>query len=282
MKKVGLVCEGGGTKGAYTAGVLSCFIDQNIEFPYCVGISSGTVNLMGYISKDKHLLKVASTEITTDKKVIGLSPMLKEGQIYGLERIFNLLNEYCPFNYEVAMKNPVECETGLYNIKTGEIEYFPKDYLNKELPKASCALLLLSKPISIFNGLYMDAGLTTMIPIERSIAVGNNKHIFISTKEEGFKRKPAPKWQTLLASIFYSKYKHIKEDLAKRHLRYESQWQLVKELAEDKKALILRPSKNMNIKRSTQDKEKLIEWFELGYQDTLKRIEEIKQFLNSD
>lgn len=282
MKKVGLVCEGGGTKGAYTAGVLSCFIDQKIEFPYCVGISSGTVNLMGYISKDKHLLKTTALEITTDKKIIGFHPLLKEHQIYGLNRLFKLIEEKCPFNYEAAMNNPIECETGLYNIKTGKIEYFPKKYLNTELPKASCALLMLSRPISIFDGLYMDAGLITMIPIERSIEVGNEKHIFISTKEDSFVRKPAPKWQQILASLFYPKQKYIRSDLEKRHLKYEKQWGIVKSLEKEEKALILRPSRNMHIGRSTQDKEKLLEWFELGYQDTLDRIEEIRKFINSD
>lgn len=279
MKKVGLVCEGGGTKGAYTAGVLSCFIDNNIEFPYCVGISSGTVNLMGYISKDKHLLKTTAIEITTDKTVIGLKPILKEGQIYGLNRIFQLINEKCPFNYAKAMENSIQCETGLYNIDTGKIEYFPKEYLNTELPKASCALLLLSKPIHIFNGLYMDAGLITMIPIERSIEMGNEKHIFISTKEENFTRKASPKWQHILTSIFYPKHKHVRKDLEKRHQRYEEQWNIVKQLESKQKAMILRPSKDMHIGRSTQDKAKLEQWFDLGYQDTLNRLAEIKKFI---
>ena len=30
-KKIGLICEGGGTKAAYTCGVLQCFLDNNIE-----------------------------------------------------------------------------------------------------------------------------------------------------------------------------------------------------------------------------------------------------------
>ena len=40
-KKIGLICEGGGTKAAYTCGVLQCFLDNDINFPYTVGISAG-------------------------------------------------------------------------------------------------------------------------------------------------------------------------------------------------------------------------------------------------
>ena len=36
-EKIGLICEGGGTKAAYTCGVLQCFLDYDIEFPYTVG-----------------------------------------------------------------------------------------------------------------------------------------------------------------------------------------------------------------------------------------------------
>lgn len=35
--KTGLVVEGGGTKIAYTGGVLQCFLEQGIDIPYCVG-----------------------------------------------------------------------------------------------------------------------------------------------------------------------------------------------------------------------------------------------------
>ena len=34
MSKIAIVLEGGGMRGAYTAGALSWFIDNNIEFEY--------------------------------------------------------------------------------------------------------------------------------------------------------------------------------------------------------------------------------------------------------
>ena len=38
-RRVGLVAEGGGTKAAYSAGALKCFLENGIYLPYCVGIS---------------------------------------------------------------------------------------------------------------------------------------------------------------------------------------------------------------------------------------------------
>ena len=50
-EKIGLICEGGGTKAAYTCGVLQCFLDYDIEFPYTVGISGGAEVLLTFVAK---------------------------------------------------------------------------------------------------------------------------------------------------------------------------------------------------------------------------------------
>ena len=41
MRKTGLVLEGGGLRGVYTSGVLRYFMDQNLYFPYTIGVSMG-------------------------------------------------------------------------------------------------------------------------------------------------------------------------------------------------------------------------------------------------
>ena len=79
----------------------------------------------------------------------------------------------------------------------------------------------------------MDAGLVDMIPIEQSIRQGNTKHVFISTKEENYIRKPAPGWQIQLAKLMYPGNKKIRENLKIRHINYQKQWQIVKELEEE-------------------------------------------------
>ena len=63
MSKVGLVLEGGGMRGAYTAGALSWLIDHGIEFDYGVGISSGAVHLCSYLLKDKNFCMIFQLSI---------------------------------------------------------------------------------------------------------------------------------------------------------------------------------------------------------------------------
>ena len=52
MDKVGLILEGGGMRGIYTAGVLDFFIDKNIEVDLVVGVSAGGCHAASYLSNN--------------------------------------------------------------------------------------------------------------------------------------------------------------------------------------------------------------------------------------
>lgn len=280
-KKVGLICEGGGTKGAYTCGALKALIEHDVLLPYCVGISAGAESLLPYVSRQADRCKITGVEATTFKGAVGLQPLLKEGTVFGIEATCDFIEERAPLDFKTFYESDTKCDIGLYNIEEGKIEYFPKEYVTEDmtLVKASCALLLLTKPYEFLGKMYMDAGLIDMICIEQSIRAGNEKHIVISTKEEGYVRKPAPKWQIWLANKVYKKYPHIAEHLKIRHENYERQWGIVKELENEGKAIVLRPSDDYGVTRYTTDKEKLEPWFELGYTDTVNRLDMIRKFI---
>ena len=49
----GLVLEGGGMRGIYTAGALEYFLEQGVDFPYVIGVSAGACNAASYLSRQK-------------------------------------------------------------------------------------------------------------------------------------------------------------------------------------------------------------------------------------
>ena len=91
MSKSALVLEGGGMRGAYTAGVLTWMIDNGIEFDNHYGISTGAIHLSSYLLKRKDYLKQFPLEILPSKDCIGIRPFLKEGRIVGHKIIFNFI-----------------------------------------------------------------------------------------------------------------------------------------------------------------------------------------------
>lgn len=57
MKNIGLVLEGGGMKGLYTAGVLEYFMERDLFFPYVVGVSAGACMGATYLSRQKEEIR---------------------------------------------------------------------------------------------------------------------------------------------------------------------------------------------------------------------------------
>lgn len=280
MPKIGLVVEGGGTKAAYSAGVLKCFLEHHIQVNYAVGISAGCEILTGYVSGNPHRLEVTGIEAPCQKGVVGLRPFFKEGSFYGLEATTQFLNQEAPLDLDKLHQSPIEFEVGLYDFKTKSAIYVDKSKLDEshDLIKASCALLLLAHPYEFQGKKVMDAGLVDMISIERALSKGCDKVIVLSTKEVGYRRKPAPGWQLALAKMVY-KDKTIVNQFRQRHLAYQKQWDLVDQLEKEGRALVLRPHQDMGISRYTTDPKKLHPWFELGYQETLERLDQIRQFI---
>lgn len=282
MKNVGLICEGGGTKAAYTCGVLKCFLENNIEFPYAAGISAGAEVLLPFISKQPDRLFITSVDAACDSKSIGLYPLFTERGLFGIKYVCNFIEKRAPLNYEAFMASKTQLDIGVYNCDTNKVEYFSKEHFDateQRLMIASCSLFILNRPLQFKGHSYMDAGLVDMIPIEQSIRRGMDKHVFISTKEENFVRKPAGKYQIQLAKLLYPGNKQIRENLKVRHLNYAKQWKIVQDLEKQEKALVLRPSADYGVTRYTHDYELLSKWFQLGYEDTINRLPMIRKFM---
>ena len=57
-RHTGLVLEGGGLRGVFTCGVIDCFMDYGIRFPFTVGVSAGACNGLSYMSGQRGRAKV--------------------------------------------------------------------------------------------------------------------------------------------------------------------------------------------------------------------------------
>lgn len=282
-EKTGLVIEGGGTKIAYTAGVLKCLLEHKIYLPYAVGISSGAEVALSYVSRQIKRLEVTAIDSAAQKGAVGLGALIHEGSIFGIEATNEYIEKHAPLDFMTFLGSETALDIGVYNMATHSVEYYGKEFVDESmtLVKASCALLLLAKPYAFNGSRYIDAGLVDMISIDQSIRSGCTRHLVLSTKEEGYVRKPAPAWQSWLARMVY-KDRTVSQQLLERHIRYNEQWDKISKLEKEGKAMVLRPYKDLGVTRYTTDPAKLGPWFELGYTETQERIDEIRKFCMVD
>ena len=129
MSKIGLVVEGGGMKCAYSAGVLDSFLDENINFDYCIGVSAGSANIASYLAGQRGRNLRFYTDHIHEPGYFGIRSFLKTGDLFGLRYIYGTLTnsdgaDY--LDYEKMMENPSELVAVATNARTGKPAYFYK------------------------------------------------------------------------------------------------------------------------------------------------------------
>lgn len=281
-KKISLVLEGGGFRGAYTAGCLSWLIDEGIEFDYAYGISTGAVHLCSYLIKEKDYLFDLSTNFIADKELVGWRSVLREKRYVGYDYLFDHIFPKV-FHYDMArvIKTKCHAKIGIYDLDKGYTEYCKVQDLDEkmDLLKGACTLPILGRIVNYQNRHLLDGGITKMIPIEEAVNDGCEKHLVITTKPYDYVRKEASWFIKLLMKLNYPGYPSIPKDYAVRHLNYQKQIQIIKDLEAEDKALLLYPSKTIPVKRLTGDKPNLLKLYDLGRQDMEERKEAIYKLL---
>lgn len=279
---VGLVLEGGGMRGIYTSGVLDLFLEKNLLFNYCIGVSAGACNAVSYAAKQRKRQYYLYVEYLNDKRYLGLSSLRKTGYFLGTDFIFNeLAYNLIPLDYDSFNKSECAVTAVVTNAVTGKAEYMPVRDIDNGCPvvQASSSLPVVSRLVEIDGKYYCDGGMSDAIPLQKSIDDGNEKNVVILTREASYLKEPA---NMFLVEKMYRQFPKLVETIRQRHIKYNEQLLLASELEKQGKALVIRPTSPVNIRTLNKDLNKLKTLYFDGYQDALSLYERIIGFMTED
>lgn len=281
MYQAGLVLEGGGMKGIYTAGVLDFFLDKEIMFSSCYGVSAGACSLCSYLSKQRKRAYRVNVNYLDHKDYCSVESLLKTGNIFGTDMCYSLIPDYLdPYDYETFDKYEGKAYAVVTNIRTGEPEYMQLKDMHKDIiaVQASSSMPLVSRNVKIGEDYYLDGGISDFIPLRHSMKDGNAKNVVIMTKEEGYIRKPAGN-ELALMKIRYARYPKVYELMRDRHIRYNNTVQYIEEQQKQGNVFVIRPKHVSNVGRLEKDKAKLDALYEEGYRDAENCYVELLEYL---
>ena len=276
-----IILEGGTFRPVFSAGVMDALLDNDIMFPYCIGVSAGITNGFSYISKQKERSYRILKNYRHDKRYIGAVNFLKCRSIFGLDFAFDEVpNKLDPFDFETFNKYDGKILVGVTNAETGKSEYMDGKELDEKctMIRATCAIPLFFPPIKINNTDYFDGGLCDPIPIQKAINDGNKKHLIILTRPKGYV-KTLSKCNVAAAKILNKKYPKLKDTFLTRHLQYNETVKFCEQLEAEGKAIILRPTSVDGIDSFEKDLNKITHAYEHGYNMAINRIDEIRSLL---
>ena len=279
--KTGLVLEGGGVRGIYTAGVLDVFMEKGITFDGVIGVSAGAIHACSYLSGQKGRSIRYYKKYLRDPRFMGIKSLITTGNIVGVDFCYHELpDELDIYDHDAFLANNTPFYAVCTNLKTGKAEYLRIKDLRTQIDvvRASASLPYVSKPVSINGAEYLDGGCSDSIPLETFINMGYKRNVVILTREESYRKKESKG----MAGIFYRKYPEFAETLKKRNSEYNKSVEKIYGLAKSGGVFIIRPDAPLNIGRLEKDPEKMQKVYDIGRADGEKYAQALIEWMKTE
>ena len=282
--KLGMVLEGGGMRGMYTAGVLDYFMEKDFYPDGIFGVSAGACHGASYASHQKGRSYRINVENCRNRDYMGVGSWLRTGDFFNVDYAYGRIpDELLPFDYETYDRE--RANMPLYavvtNVDTGKPEYMDTGDMHKGIAyvRASASLPFMARIVGVDGKRYLDGGISDSIPVDAALCHGYDRLIVVLTRPEGYRKEPqSRRMLSLLDHVYGRRYPNLVKDMKERHEVYNRELDRVEELCREGKAFVLRPSVSMEISRLEKDPDKLRAIYELGYEDAKKHFSDLKAF----
>lgn len=280
MPKRALIVGGGGMRGAHTAGVLAELSSRQIpNFDVVSACSAGACTSAFWIAEQHHLYERIWGDYLHDNRFIKFKRLLLPGPVMDLNYLLDeVFTHHEPLDTERILASPIDFFITATDCETGKAHYFHNKQDIDVLQALRCgAAIPFAYPLPVwYQGRpFADGGIVESIPIQKAIDEGCEEFLIILTRpktqtKERVSRIPWPRW----------KYRHLPglaEAMLKRHSLYNQQLQLIHELEQAGRAIVISPSESLPITRFTRNRSLLQRAMAEGHRDAASALEPTKR-----
>lgn len=280
MKK-GLVLEGGGMRGMFTAGVVDAFLENGIDFDGIAGVSAGAAFGCNYKSRQVGRALRYNVNYCRDKRYCSFYSLITTGNLFGADFCYRELPETLDiFDEKTFFDNPAEFYAVCTDVETGQPLYHKFDKKENgyfEWFRASASLPLVSKIVEIGDKKLLDGGISDSIPIRFFENEGYTKNVVVLTQPKGYvkeKNKLIP-----LMKIVFAKYPKLVKKMADRYKDYNETVSYIDMKEEKGELFVIRPEEKLPVGRVEKDPEMLKKAYNIGKKAAEEKIEKLREYL---
>ena len=263
---LGLILEGGGMRGAFTAGVLDYWMSRDLWFQNVYGVSAGACQACSYLCRQPGRGLRVWVNYTDDPRFISLRSLLTTGDMIGAELNYDLVpRKLDPLDNAAFLSSGARFTAVLTDVETGKPVYVPIRDMFEDIDavRASASLPLVSRMVVYRGRRYLDGGVSDSIPIRRAIADGCDRNVLVLTQAPGYRKEPNKALP--LMKLRYHKYPGLVEAVARRHIMYNDALDFIEQEEAAGRLFVLRPDAPLNIGRVEKDPEKLTRIHDMGF-----------------
>lgn len=272
----GVLFEGGSFRPIFSCGVMDALLEEDIMFPYCIGVSAGAADAASYISRQKGRNMEIMEKYRNDKRYFGKRNILKERSPFGIQFVFrDIPNEKIVFDFDTFKEYSGRFVITTTDAETGNVYYFQKEDVDQTYKplQATCSLPVIFPPVEIAGKKYYDGGLSNPIPIDKLVKDGHKKALIVLTRPEGYVKECTRSDRMVARAVRY-KYPRIAVRVLTRYKRYNQAVKACERLEREGRAVLLRPEYPLESFESNVDT--LRKNYDMGYQMARKRMKEIR------
>ena len=281
MDSVALILEGGGMRCAFTAGVLDYFMQEGLFFPAVYGVSAGACQACSYLCNQPGRGIRVWKNYLTDKRFRSVSSLLFTGDLFNAKFNYDTLpNQLDPLDSAYFETHKASFYAVVTNLRSGLAEYMPIDDMRRDIAaiQASASLPLVSRPVPIRGGLYLDGGVADSIPLRQAMRDGHVKNVLVLTQAPGYIKEPNRAMPLL--SLRYARYPAFLRSLRERHIRYNDTLALIGSEQAQGCAFVIQPQRTPDIARIEKDPARLEKLYQVGYEEAQALYPALMDFLS--
>ena len=280
--KTCFVLEGGALRGLYTAGILDALYENNINIDCIIGVSAGALFGVNYFSCQPKRGFNYNLKYCNDKRYISVRSLLLTGNVVNKRFAYYKVSEKLfPFDQETFIKTNKPYYAVATNIETGKPEYIkiekPLDQM--EALRATSAMPLLSRIVKYDGKKYLDGAVGDSVPVKKAMELGYNKIVVVLTQPKEYRKEELSEKQIKKVSKRYKKYPNFIEASIKRPSEYNKTLENIDKLEEKKEIFVYRPKTSIDINPVKKTPKDLEDAYNLGYEDGINRLNDLKKFL---
>lgn len=283
LQKSGIVLEGGALRSVFSAGVLDYFLEADFHIPNIVTLSAGAYAALNYVSKQKGRIIQTNIDPLRDQSYVGIKTFFRTGSLFDMDFLFDKVpNELVPFDYDSFFASDQRLLMSATNCLTGKAVYYDT-FENKErlmdICRASNSLPFIAPIVKIDETPMLDGGMYDAIPIEKAMEEGIEKTIVVFTRNKEYRKRNHRFYLFMLERVYW-KYPAFVKMVKTRAERYNHALDVVAQLERENKVYVIRPEQKP-VGNKEDDPDKLLSFYEHGYQTAKEKFTEIQAFLES-
>lgn len=205
-RKIALVCEGGGQRGIFTAGVLDEFQRAKFNpFQLLLGTSAGAQNLSAFVCAQPGYARRVITRYTTSKQFFDPLRFLRGGNLIDLDWLIDITRSEFPLAMSSA-ETLFSSGREFYMCACRSDDYAPSYFAPTsdnwlEIIKASSAIPGFYRLGVNLEGIsYLDGGVSDAIPVREAAKRGADTIVVIRTVPS--QMFDTPRWITRMERWF--------------------------------------------------------------------------------